>query len=231
MGYLIRCLDDLGIMYVIKKGNYRRLTMKYTPLGILSINQPSILKDEVVIDFVEKHLDWITIHKPVRILPHSEYKDNDTYLLLGKEYIMKIIYSNHEEVIKTNNELLIYTRYDKNISMLLENYRYDVATLVFNEMLTKCFRVMEKELTMYPLLIIKKSKTKWGMCYIKENKIMLNISLIHTPLYLIEYVIFHELTHFIHPNHSPKFHETLRRYMPDEVKRRANLKNYCIIYK
>jgi predicted metal-dependent hydrolase len=60
---------------------------------------------------------------------------------------------------------------------------------------------------------------------------MLNISLIHVPLALIEYVIFHELVHFVYPNHSKEFHALLKKYVHDERMKRQKLKNYCIIYK
>jgi predicted metal-dependent hydrolase len=83
----------------------------------------------------------------------------------------------------------------------------------------------------YPNLIIKSSKSRWGCCYINENKIMLNISLIHVPLDLIEYVVFHELVHFVIPNHSKEFHDLLNRYVHNEKEKRNRLKNYCIVYK
>ena len=98
-------------------------------------------------------------------------------------------------------------------------------------MLYKCFESMKSSLNKYPTLVIKKSVSRWGCCYYNKNQIMLNIALIHVPLILIEYVIYHELVHFLYPNHSKEFHNELKKYVSDEVKRRKYLKNYSVSYK
>ena len=96
------------------------------------------------------------------------------------------------------------------------NYRKEKATEIFEEILYQSFLKMKDNLKEYPKLILKESLTKWGCCYFKENKIMLNIALTQVPIYLIEYVIFHELTHFVYPNHSKEFHTFLQKFIPNE---------------
>ena len=60
---------------------------------------------------------------------------------------------------------------------------------------------MSHYLNKYPLLEIKRYKSRWGCCYPKKNKIIINVSVVNLPLELIEYVIYHELTHFVFDNH------------------------------
>ncbi len=231
MSYRIICLEELKIPYLICKKNVKRLRISYNQSSILVITQPYCVKDIDVIKVVESNIEWILNHKPFKPIPHETYNDFDIYLLLGKEYKLRINYSNHESVMKTNNELIIYTATQQNIEKLLDKYRYDLAEVVYNEMLYRCFETMKQELRIYPKLTIKKSKSRWGCCYPKKNEIMLNLTLIHAPIQLIEYVIYHELTHFVHQNHSSAFHETLKKYVPDEQEKRRTLKNQCIIYK
>lgn len=231
MNYRIICLEELHIPYIIKVKNVRRLTVKYNSESILVITQPLYIREVSVIKFIEDHLDWILKHKPCKPTPHDNYKDDDTYLLFGKEYKLKIAYSNHETVVKESDKIIIYTSSDKKIEKLLDSFRYEQAELVFNEMLYRCFLSVSDQILKYPKLEIKKAKSRWGCCYINEYKIMLNISLVHVPFDLIEYVIFHELIHFIHNNHSKEFHDTLSRYVKDEKYKRNRLKNYCITYK
>lgn len=231
MNYIIKCLEDNKIPYLIKKGNYKRVACSYNSLGTLIIRQPYSITDIKVINFCEKVIDWIIDHKPVKLLPHDSYNDGDSYLFLGKLYKLKICYSNHEEVIKTSDSIIVYTRSDQRIEQILEKYRMDCAELVFSEMLYKCFVPLEKKIKLFPKLVIKKSKSRWGVCYVLENKIMLNLTLIHLPLPLIEYVIFHELVHFIYPNHSKEFHEELCRYVTNEKLLSKKLRDYCILYK
>lgn len=231
MSYRIVCLEDLKIPYLICKKHVKRLSVKYNSNAVLVIVQPVNVDDILVIKFIEEHLDWILNHKPVKPLAHEEYHDGDSYLLLGKEYLIQIVYSNYETVILKQDKIIIYTVSKKRVENLLEKFRYEQAELVFNEMLYKCFTNMSEHLIKYPKLTIKKSRSRWGCCYINENRIMLNISLIHVPHSLIEYVIFHELVHFVYPNHSKEFHNLLKKYVYDEKNKQKNLKKYNIIYK
>ena len=197
----------------------------------MEIRQPINFPDVKMIEFIEKHIDWILIHKPNRPIPHEKYKNGDTYLFLGKEYKLVINYSNYEDVLLYENEIVVHSASDLHVGKLLEKFRFEQAEIVFNEILYRSFIVMQEHLSKYPTLIIKYAKSRWGCCYINENKIMLNISLIHIPLSLIEYVVFHELVHFVHPNHSKDFHELLKKYVFDEKQKRNRLKDYCITYK
>lgn len=47
-------------------------------------------------------------------------------------------------------------------------------------------------------------KTKWGSCT-KKGRICLNLMLKYLPISLIRYVVFHEMTHLLVPNHSENF--------------------------
>ena len=96
-------------------------------------------------------------------------------------------------------------------------------------MLFACFNKMKDVLTSYPELVIKKSKSKWGCCYFNENKIMLNVALTQVPFEIIEYVICHELTHFVVHSHSPEFHRLLEKYVPGERTLSKELKKYTSI--
>ena len=227
----IDVLDYYKIKYKINIKDIKRLSLRYNKDNVLEINLPKRLDFSVAYDFINKHIDWILKNEPTRPLPHDSYSQGDSYLLLGKTYKLEIIYQHHEEVILEDNSIVIYTKSDDRIMKLLESFRMKIAETVFNEVLYKSFKAMEKDLPKYPNLIIKPSKAKWGCCYFLKNEIMLNISLIHTPLRLIEYVVFHELTHFVHPDHSKEFHLYLERYLPDERKRKKELANYNIMYK
>lgn len=231
MGYVINILDDHHIPYIIIKKRVKRLTIKYNLQMVLEIHQPVNFADINVIKFVEDHIDWILNHKPNKPIPHESYHDGDSYLMLGKEYTIEIVYSNHETVVLNNNKIMVYTSSDNKIEKLLEKFRYEYAEVVFNEILYKSFSKIKDYLDKYPTLTIKKAKSRWGCCYLKENRIMLNIALIHVPLALIEYVVFHELIHFIYPNHSKEFHEMLEKYVHNEKKKRNALKQYSVIYK
>ena len=46
------------------------------------------------------------------------------------------------------------------------------------------------------------------------------------PMPCIEYVVWHELTHFLHQDHSPAFYAALAKVIPDWRQRRESLNAY-----
>lgn len=66
----------------------------------------------------------------------------------------------------------------------------------------------------YNRLFIRNQRKKWGNCS-KEKNISLNWRLIKAPLFVIDYLIVHELLHTVVMNHSNKFWTMLKSYYPD----------------
>ena len=74
-----------------------------------------------------------------------------------------------------------------------------------------------------PMHGIKRMRTKWGSCNPKTGRIWLNLSLAKKPLNALDYVVLHEMAHFISARHDEKFIGTLDRLMPSWRQVRADL--------
>ena len=77
-----------------------------------------------------------------------------------------------------------------------------------------------------PPLALSNAQTRWGSCSEKTG-IRISWRLIHAPLWLIDYVVVHELAHLVEMNHSKRFWAVVERLCPeyraarDELKRLA----------
>ena len=76
-------------------------------------------------------------------------------------------------------------------------------------------------------VFIRFSKTSWGSCSSLGN-ISLNGYLAHLPDELFEYVLFHELTHLYHLNHSADFWNRLSAILPEPRRLRKKLAQYIL---
>ena len=85
---------------------------------------------------------------------------------------------------------------------------------VFNEILDEIFPLFQNHISCKPDLRFRYMTTRWGSCTPAKGKVTLNLYLLKTPLRCIRYVIFHEMVHFIHPNHSREFYMALERFLP-----------------
>ena len=77
-------------------------------------------------------------------------------------------------------------------------------------------------------LTIRKVRSKRGSCTY-DNRIMLNLSLVHLPTRLIQYVIVHEVCHLKEKNHSSAFWELVAKYCPHFKALRKELKNQIFV--
>ena len=94
---------------------------------------------------------------------------------------------------------------------------------IYIEILKELYPLFRKYGVAMPVLRIRDMKTRWGSCLAKKGIITLNTHLIEAPRNCIEYVVMHELCHFIYPNHSKQFYGFLSMLMPDWRERKNTL--------
>lgn len=70
---------------------------------------------------------------------------------------------------------------------------------------------------------IRYMKTAFGLCYPNRGDIVLNVELVLYAPHYVDYVIFHELTHFLFPNHSCQYYEKLTELCPQATRYKKEL--------
>lgn len=173
-----------------------------------------------------------------------------TNYLTGKNSIIKLIKDNEKSIIQMinkdnkridKNENFYYfgKKYDviygfKNIDISDDKmYVYDKKSLdryinknivdIFSERLNFWYNVFEEDIPI-PNLKIRKMTSRWGVCNIKNHNVTLNYNLFKYDICCLDYVIVHELSHFIHPNHSRNFWNLVGKYYPRYKECRKMLK-------
>ena len=146
----------------------------------------------------------------------NKIKSSEFYYL-GKRY--DIVFSDIFNSIDVSDNK-IYVK-DKNT---LEKWLNNQMKLIFKEELDKCINNFQEKIPKVNLKI-RNMKTRWGVCNRSNNNVTLNSNLIRYEINIIDYVIYHELSHFIHPNHSVDFWKHVRKYVPNYKILRNRLKN------
>ena len=67
------------------------------------------------------------------------------------------------------------------------------------------------------------NRFRWGSCTLKDN-VNFSWRLIKAPMFVIDYVIVHELSHLIEANHTPRFWNIVCTQAPTIDKAKAWLK-------
>ena len=97
------------------------------------------------------------------------------------------------------------------------------------ELCDSVYPYFEKMGVKYPQIKFRTMKTRWGSCNPSKNIITFNNELMYAPKECIEYVVKHEFTHFLQPNHSKKFYLELEKICPDWKDLRNKLKNINVM--
>ena len=116
-------------------------------------------------------------------------------------------------------------------------YHYEIQEVIETNLKKIGYDYISKQIDYYlnndfvcntPIIEIKKLKSRWGACFLKQNKVSFNLVLVHLEKCLIDYVIIHELCHFIQPNHSKLFYQEIEKRMPDYKAKEERLKEIGI---
>ena len=207
----------MQIVKIIKK-NVKNITLKVKPNCEVVLVAPTKAKDEYLQNFIEQKRDWIDKkieYFSKRVILQREYVSGEDFYYLGKRYRLKVIESKKEYIELNKEYYYLYIKDKKNFERkerAIENWYRQKAKEIFNELIEKYQPIVKKEVNK---VTIRKMKTMWGSCNHQKGYINLNLELIKKPIIAIEYVIFHELTHLIYPNHSKDFYNYLSTYMPD----------------
>lgn len=142
-------------------------------------------------------------------------------LLKSKEREKNTVQSYHDDGVLVLWEKRYFDEIDGNIDMFLKEKLKKIALPFLN-------LYSEKIGISYTDFTIRKVKSKWWSCS-GDNKIMLNLNLIHFPIEYIEYVIVHEICHLKEKNHSPRFWKLVADFFPQYKEIRKNLKKSCFM--
>ena len=97
-----------------------------------------------------------------------------------------------------------------------------------HDLCNKAFPYYEKRGIKYPEIKFRKMVSRWGSCHTKKGILTFSTNLLYAPAECIEYVVWHEFTHFLQPNHSSKFYDELAKVYPNWKECRKKLKEISI---
>lgn len=80
----------------------------------------------------------------------------------------------------------------------------------------------------FPQIKFRKMTLRWGSCNPRKGTLNFNTNLVFSPPECVEYVVYHEFTHFLQPNHSALFYNELSKVCPGWSDLRKKLKEIPI---
>lgn len=219
--------DNFKVLKGVIKVNSYRYKSKEIPIEIVKKNNKNtyirVKNGKVVVTTnyftLQKQIDKLINNNSDfidRMLDKEETKKEDTsFKLFGESY--DIIFGFNDTEIENNK---IYVKDEKTLNKYLSKYIYNV----YEERLNYWYNIFEEKIPT-PNLKIRKMTSRWGVCNLKNKNVTLNLELSRYNIKCLDYVIVHELSHFIYPNHSKNFWLQVAKYYPNYKDVRKELKN------
>jgi len=198
----------MELAYTIQKSAKRRkLTITVERDRSVVVHAPIGMSEEKIRQVVESRRQWIyekTGHpQKYQNLPHAPGKElvsGESALYLGRQYRIEIVKMGLTKVQFTQRFLIPAIQGRERVEALREWYVGRAK-----EKIVPRVQVHARELGVdVAETKIVDIRFRWGSCTVNNN-ISLNWRLIKAPMFVIDYVIVHELAHLIEANHTPRF--------------------------
>ena len=215
--------------YTIKRSpNRKKLTITVERDRSVVVHAPESTPEETIRQVVKSKRQWIyekTKHaqKYDKKLhpPGKELVNGESALYLGREYQIEIISTDSTE-IRFEQRFLIPASLVEERRGVLRNWYINRAK---ERILPKVKSLAATLGVEFANAKIVDNRFRWGSCTPKDN-VNLNWRLIKAPMFVVDYVIVHELAHLIEANHTPRFWNVVRTHAPTMEKARSWLKDH-----
>jgi predicted metal-dependent hydrolase len=213
---------------VLLRKTIKNAYLRVTPAGEVLFSVPEDMDEKDINRILAKRSEWIDKqlnYFKMRPIALKEYVSGESVEYLGRNYRLKVIETDDESVKLSGGYVQLHIRdkldFARKQKMIARWYR-ERAAVYFHKAIGKYEKIVGKEID---VLKIRRMKTRWGSCNPKSASINLNLELIKKSRLCIDYVVFHEMAHLIHPNHSPRFYNYLSLHMPDWRLRKKRLES------
>ena len=233
---------DLGpingqVSVQIVRKNIKNVHLKVFRTLEVVLSVPMSVPSEWICSFLDNHTKWID-EQIIKYKKSSGYnnlssiRSGSSTQLLGKDVRIYKKLSLSERVLLDEKKVYIFlkdTSDEEQAQKLFDLWWRNFACSIFQSEMEQLYRkVFKKYGLSQPKILVRKMKTLWGSCTPKKGKITLNEYLLKADMRCIQYVILHELTHLIYPNHSKDFYDFLTIHMPDWKERKKELDNEVV---
>lgn len=192
----------------------------YPPDGRVRVAAPLAVNDDAVRMAVITRLPWIKRRRAGFVEQERqskrEYVSGESHYYLGRRYLLNVFEHSGggRVVVRTGKHIDLFVKEGSN-----QEKRARVFQRWYRNELRRMAKPIIREWANHlqlpqPLWGIKRMKTRWGSCNIEAGRIWLNLELIKKPAVCLDYIVVHELVHFLERHHNDRFVALMNKAMP-----------------
>lgn len=229
--------DHGEIVFTFERKDIKNINLRIRHNGNVFVSAPQNVPDDVIDSFVINRCKYIknaveSFETNDISKSEMQYVSGENVTFLGKNMRLKIEKDSIEYVKCDGIYVYIHVKrpdYYNRKKNLLNNWLDNQSNIIFSDILNDVHQKFVPYGVAFPKLKLRNMTSRWGSCLPNKEIITLNKRLIEAPKNCIEYVVYHELCHFVHPNHSKQFYTLLQVMLPDWKESKRLLENSVIL--
>lgn len=224
--------DGNAISYTLERKPVKNINLRIRPDNCVYVSAPK--------DVVAKMVDAFVVEKSAYILralkkfkdrnretvSENKFVNGETIKLLGRNLRLKVKNASRNKVESDESYVTLCVKDWRDTELkkrVLETWLRKKCKEEITAICKKLYPLVKKYGVEFPKIQLREMVSRWGSCSPKKGFVTFNTALVAMPVSCIEYVVMHEFTHFLFPNHSKNFYQQLRIFMPDWEERKKRL--------
>ena len=212
------------ITYHLFRKSIKNINAKIRPDGEIRVSAPLAVPLYKIEDFLRLNMPYILRvqkrYEKEALFKNrlSSYCSGETFCHLGNVITLAVEEGWTENVSLKGSTLNVIVRDEKDwkhTKRLVNAWLQKQQECLILGICREKIPLFEKYGVHEPEIRIKNLQSKWGSCTPSKNLLVFSGKLAETPLKCIEYVVIHELSHYVEQNHSPAFYGIVAEFMPD----------------
>lgn len=212
------------VEYQIKYSNRKTLNITVERDRRVIVRAPHYLTAEKIDEMVQSKRQWIKeklnhVQKYPLVVESKEFVSGETLMYLGRNYQLLVVDEEFDGVI-FDQRFKISKSNQAQANELFKQWYLKQALSKIEPLARQYAKNLGVE---YNQFKTSEMKYRWGSCT-PANNIIFNWRIIKAPMYVLEYLVAHELVHLMESNHTPNFWNILSIQVPNYEKAKDWLK-------
>lgn len=198
-------------IYLSKRKKQRNLRLRVDDEGLVHLSVPFFVSEKKALTFAQENLDWIIKQQNQR--EKILFQTGSCVSILGKDYIIRHDKNQKTGIVIKEKELIVGGEEDFLHRRIVNFSKKELLKYIYEKAFCMA-GIIDKKINK---ITLKDISTRWGSCSSKGN-LNFCFKIAFAPLFVIDYLIAHEVSHLKEMNHSDRFWETVALMNVEQAK-------------
>lgn len=216
------------LIYDWEKKRVKNLNLRLRPDGTAAVSTPQRFTQAQVEAFLREKAPWIA-RAQARAQARMPVISRDAVFVQGNRLPIQTVSGGRDDARLEPGALVVTLRDppdEERRRQLTRRALEQAGASAIEDSLRRMFTLVEPLGVPFPVMTTRWARTRWGSCTRFRGRISINRAVFGLPPACMDYVLLHELVHFLHPDHSQAFYARLASLMPDYTQREALLRRF-----